>query len=72
MAWNITPYQEKGWDPHYDGGVVATHHSSTIHLRVSQSGYLVSTIVNALIFIYGYVLNYGVLRVEGTSRYQPH
>ena len=61
MAWNITPYQEKGWDPALEDGGVGCNTSFVYNPFEGKSVRLPELDDReCLIFIYGYVLNYGV------------
>ena len=61
MAWNITPYQEKGWDPELEDGGVGCNTSFVYNPFEGKSVRLPELDDReCLIFIYGYVLNYGV------------
>ena len=61
MAWNITPYQEKGWDPTLEDGGVGCNTSFVYNPFEGKSVRLPELDDReCLIFIYGYVLNYGV------------
>ena len=61
MAWNITPYQEKGWDSALEDGGVGCNTSFVYNPFEGKSVRLPELDDReCLIFIYGYVLNYGV------------
>ena len=61
MAWNITPYVEKGWNPDMEDGGVGCNTSFVYNPFEGRSVRLPNLDDReCLIFIYGYVLNYGV------------
>ena len=61
MAWNITPYQQKGWNPDLEDGGVGCNTSFVYNPFEGKSVRLPELDDReCLIFIYGYVLNYGV------------
>ena len=61
MAWNITPYEEKGWNPSLSDGGVGCNTSFVYNPFEGKSVRLPDLDDReCLIFIYGYVLNYGV------------
>ena len=73
MAWNITPYQQKGWNPDLEDGGVGCNTSFVYNPFEGKSVRLPELDDReCLIFIYGYVLNYGVPASGGILRYQPH
>ena len=67
------PYQEKGWDPALEDGGVGCNTSFVYNPFEGKSVRLPELDDReCLIFIYGYVLNYGVPASGGYPRYQPH
>lgn len=61
MAWNITPYEEKGWNPLLSDGGVGCNTSFVYNPFEGKSVRLPDLDDReCLVFIYGYVLNYGV------------